>query len=334
MRSSSQIFPVSLVSAELVRDLAEDVYSLRPDRSTDTSVRIALTRVAVQGATTARRPPVVLLHGAFQNRGIWLTSDAQGLAAFLARQGCDVWLPELRGHGLTPRNQDYEQTRVVDLCKDDLPAINDFIVEQTGSHPVWVGHGWSAAVIATALAMGTLSPHQVAAVALIAPCLRYSARLSPIPGLNLVAHWRLQRQGVVEGLPFQGPEVEPYSLIVERMRWCGRRGLWSRRGKAGIWPGVPNIMVPLAVLMPPQDSRRHDEDAKHLYQQWGGQSKSWFSLDRPQITGDETLESSVLVTGPEAHTGVWSLLEEWLRGLNLKGESRAPEMRREQVAKI
>ena len=81
MRSSSQLFPVALVSAELVQDLAEDVYSLKPDRSADTSVRIALTRVTVQGETVMRRPPVVLLHGAFQNRGIWLTSDAQGLAA-------------------------------------------------------------------------------------------------------------------------------------------------------------------------------------------------------------------------------------------------------------
>src|SRR5690606_19603374 len=175
MRSSSQLFPVALVSAELVQDLAEDVYSLKPDRSADTSVRLSLTRVTVQGETIGRRPSVVLLHGAFQNRGLWLTLDAQGLAAYLARQGYDVWLPELRGHVLTPRNQAYEQTRVVDFWKDDLPAINDFIVEQTGSHPVWIGHGWSAAVIATALAMATLPSDRVGGVALVAPCLHYSA---------------------------------------------------------------------------------------------------------------------------------------------------------------
>ena len=86
--------------------------------------------------------------------------------------------------------------------------------------------------------------------------------------------------------------------------------------------------------MPPQVSRHQDEDAKHLFQQWGGLNKTWFSLDRLRITGDETLESSVLVTGLEAEAIVWPTLVEWLRGLNLKVESRAQEARREQVVKV
>ncbi len=333
MRSSSQLFPVALVSAELVQDLAEDVYSLKPDRSADTSVRLSLTRVTVQGEATGPRPPIVLLHGAFQNRGLWLTLDAQGLAAYLARQGYDVWLPELRGHGLTPRNQEYEQTRAVDFWKDDLPAINDFIVEQTGSHPVWVGHGWSAAVIATAVAMATLPPDRVGGVALVAPCLHYSASLVPVPGLNLLAHWRLRRQRVVEGQPDQGPEVEPYSLIQERMRWCRRGGVWSRRGKTSAWQGVPNISAPLAVLMPQQASRRHQDDAKHLFEQWGGQHKHWFALDRPASSAGASLESLDFVAGPEAQSGVWPTLAEWLQGLNLKADASMTLNRREQFAK-
>jgi len=143
----------------------------------------------------------------------------------------------------------------------------------------------------------------------------------------------LRRQGVVEGQPFQGPEVEPYSLILERMRWCRRGGVWSRRGKASVWQGVPNILTPLAVLMPQQASRRHEGDAKHLFEHWGGQNKSWFTLDRPKIFPGETPESSDLVAGQEAQATVWPLLAEWLQGLSLKGDVRMTVNGREQFAK-
>lgn len=53
MQSSSKLFPVALVSAELRGDLVEDVYRLKPNNSPDRSVELALTRLGLAGA--ARR---------------------------------------------------------------------------------------------------------------------------------------------------------------------------------------------------------------------------------------------------------------------------------------
>src|SRR5690606_19839690 len=84
MQSSSELFPVALVSAELRGDLSEDVYLLKPNNSPDCSVELALTRVGQAGAEGVRGVPVVLLHGSFSNRRFWYSPKGIGLGAYLA----------------------------------------------------------------------------------------------------------------------------------------------------------------------------------------------------------------------------------------------------------
>jgi hypothetical protein len=47
MQSSSNLFPVALISAERRGDLSEDVYRLKPGNSPDWSVEIAVTRLGM-----------------------------------------------------------------------------------------------------------------------------------------------------------------------------------------------------------------------------------------------------------------------------------------------
>ncbi len=68
MQSSSRLFPVALVSAELRADLTEDIYRLKPGNSPDASVELVVTRLGQQAAGERRGPPVILLHGSFSNR--------------------------------------------------------------------------------------------------------------------------------------------------------------------------------------------------------------------------------------------------------------------------
>ena len=111
MHSSSRLFPVALVSAELRGDLTEDVYRLKPNNSPDPSVELALTRMGLPGREQ-RGAPVILVHGSFSNRRFWYSPKAIGLGPYLARAGFDVWIPEMRGHGLSPRNLDYSRNSV------------------------------------------------------------------------------------------------------------------------------------------------------------------------------------------------------------------------------
>src|SRR5690606_30956891 len=140
MQSSSELFPVALLSAELRADLSEDVYLLKPGKSPDPSVELALTRLGRADQSGPRGVPVVLLHGSFSNRRFWYSPRCLGAGPYLARLGFDVWLVEMRGHGLSPRNRDYRRNRLGDYVRHDLPAIAAFVMEQSGQRPHWVGH--------------------------------------------------------------------------------------------------------------------------------------------------------------------------------------------------
>ena len=151
MQSSSKLFPVALLSAELRGDLTEDIYRLKPGNSPDTSVALALTRLGLADADAGSRVPVILLHGSFSNRRFWYSARGLGLGAYLAREGFDVWLAEMRGHGLSPRNRQYRFNTVADYARYDLPAIAAFVTEKSGQTPHWIGHSMGGITLAAAV---------------------------------------------------------------------------------------------------------------------------------------------------------------------------------------
>src|SRR6218665_2352672 len=166
MQSSSALFPVALMSAEFRGDLSEDVYRLKPSNSPDFSVELALTRLGMADHGETRGVPVILIPGSFSNRRFWYSPKGIGLGPYLARAGFDVWIAEMRGHGLSPRHLDYRKNRVADYARYDLPAIAAFVREQTGQAPHWIGHSLGGITLAAALGGRYLDEENVASVAL------------------------------------------------------------------------------------------------------------------------------------------------------------------------
>jgi poly[(R)-3-hydroxyalkanoate] polymerase subunit PhaC len=90
-------------------------------------------------------PSVVLCHGFGGNRFNFDLDDRHSLARYLIREGFDVWLVELRGHGRSkaaphmpasrrPWNMDHH-------VEMDLPAILQAIARLSGQQPmIWIGH--------------------------------------------------------------------------------------------------------------------------------------------------------------------------------------------------
>ena len=135
MQSSSTLFPVALLSAERRGDLSEDVYRIKAGNGPDPSVELAITRLGLADQVQAQGVPVILLHGSFSNRRFWYSPKGVGLGAYLARAGFDVWIPEMRGHGLSPRNLAWKHNSVAAYARDDLPLIAAFVREQSGQAP-------------------------------------------------------------------------------------------------------------------------------------------------------------------------------------------------------
>jgi len=97
--------------------------------------------------------PILMIHGAIENGRIFYTEKGKGLACYLARQGFDVYVADLRGRGNSKpsidKGADYGQTEAI---TQDLPAFVRYVSAQTGQKMHLVAHSWGGVLLASCLA--------------------------------------------------------------------------------------------------------------------------------------------------------------------------------------
>lgn len=98
--------------------------------------------------------PVLMLHGAIENGRIFYSESGKGLAPYLAQNGFDVYVADLRGRGKSrpPINRDssFGQTEAI---TEDIPAFIETIRRIRGQIPQhWVAHSWGGVLFSSVLA--------------------------------------------------------------------------------------------------------------------------------------------------------------------------------------
>lgn len=114
----------------------------------------------------ADAPSIFLLHGLLEDGTIYYSRTGQGLAYFLAENGFQVFVPDLRGKGRSwPSVTQLLRCRVVDLVTEDIPTLLDFIEAKTGRIPAFlVGHDFGGVLISSFLARYPEYRHAVTGV--------------------------------------------------------------------------------------------------------------------------------------------------------------------------
>lgn len=313
MQSSSNLFPVALASAERRGDLSEDVYRIKANNSLDFTTELAVTRLGLCDAPTDRGPAVVMLHGAFANRRFWYSPKGQGLGPTLVRAGYDVWIAEMRGHGLSPRNQGYASNQVDDYARYDVPAINAFVTEMNGRRPHWVGHSLGGTTLAVALGVGSLTDQHIASAALFGSQVSRRYGALRLPPLNWLARVLLRRFDQISGRRFKrGPEDEPMGVAVEWLRWQRRPGSW--------WDGLASSQVPLLAVAGAGDEQDPAWACRALFEQAGGKPRRFIELGHEGGYSRDFGHVEMLV-GEAAEREVWPLLLQWLQEAQAAGVS-------------
>ena len=319
MQSSSELFPVALMSAEFRNDLTEDVYRLKPGNSPDATVELALTRLGRPGHEAARGVPVILLHGSFSNRRFWYSPKAIGLGAHLARAGFDVWIAEMRGHGLSPRNQQYKGNRVSDYARYDLPAIGAFVREQTSQPPHWIGHSLGGTTLTAALGGQYLDEQHVASVALFGSQVSRVYWPLKVPPVEWGGRLLLKRFAHISGSRLKrGPEDEPIGLVLESLRWHGLFGRFGDK-QSDWWAGLAEVKVPVLAVSAEGDHQDPAWACHKLLKQFGSATREYLCLGRKSGFSDNFGHVEMLVSKP-AQREVWPLVEHWLQ------QQRLPEV--------
>ncbi len=239
MQSSSRLFPVALVSAELRADLTEDIYRLKPGNSPDASVELVVTRLGQQAAGERRGPPVILpareffqppllvLAACARIRSLPGAGGVRCLAAGNARPwpvDSQRWLPGQPGRrlrALRPAGAGLLHPRAVRAAGAlDWPL------------PRWGGAGGGAG-------RGYLDQARIASVALFGSQVSTAHWLFRLPMAGILARLLLRRVDALSGSRWrQGPEDEPVGVALEVLRW---HGLFGRFGEPGNdwWKGSP-----------------------------------------------------------------------------------------------
>lgn len=311
MQSSSKLFPVALISADIRGDLSEDVYRLKPGNSPDSSVQIALTRLGKAGSNGSRGIPVILLHGSFSNRRFWYSPKCIGFGPFLARAGFDVWIAEMRGHGLSPRNNSYSTNCVADYARYDLPAISAFVLEQNPQPAHWIGHSLGGTTLAGALGGQYLQGAQLASIALCGSQVSRNYWPLKIPPVQWLGRLLIKRFALLSGSRFKrGPEDEPIGLAVEALRW---HGLFGKFGDATSdwWKGLAQVSVPVLAISGAGDSQDPAWACRKLLEQFGSEQQAFVCLGKAHGFVADYGHIDMLVSKP-AQEEVWPLLINWI----------------------
>jgi pimeloyl-ACP methyl ester carboxylesterase len=96
--------------------------------------------------------PVLMIHGVIENGHIFYTKKGKGLACYLAEQGFDVYVADLRGRGkstpLISANSDFGQFEAI---TQDISMFLDYITKHTNKAMHVVSHSWGGVLMASCL---------------------------------------------------------------------------------------------------------------------------------------------------------------------------------------
>lgn len=300
------------MSAERRGDLVEDVYRLKPGNSPDPSVELALTRLGRVDAPEVRGQPVVLVHGSFSNRRFWYSPKGIGLGPYLARAGFDVWIAEMRGHGLSARNQRYRDNTVADYARYDLPAIAAFVKEQSGTVPHWLGHSLGGTTLAAALGGHYLGSGEAASVALFGSQVSRIYWPLKLPPVQWSGRLLLRSFEHVSGARFKrGPEDEPIGVALESLRWHGLFGRFGDRER-NWWTGLADTEVPVLAVAAEGDHQDPPWACRLLLERFGSAQRRFLCLGRKQGFSEDFDHLRMLVS-QSAQAEVWPLVSDWLQ---------------------
>ncbi|HEA3130938.1 TPA: alpha/beta fold hydrolase [Aeromonas hydrophila] len=188
-------------------------------------VRHIQPRVAVHGE------PILMVHGAIENGRIFYTESGKGLACFLARNGYQVYVADLRGRGLsTPAIAEQAEHGQHELITEDLPALHRWIAgRHAGFKLHWMAHSWGGVIMASTLVRFPELAEQVASLVFFGTKRGVSVQ-NPERWLkvdliwNRLAPWLARRNGFLAARSLKiGADDEPLRYLQETIPWvkCG-----------------------------------------------------------------------------------------------------------------
>jgi pimeloyl-ACP methyl ester carboxylesterase len=279
---------------------------------TEDGCELALTRLnrAAGGPT---RPPVILLHGSYSRRNFWLSPKGVGLGAYLHEDGFDVWIPELRGHGLSPKGDRYKTITAEDQIRFDLPAIQAYVCSETDQSVFWVAHSFGGVFLAASQSAGWLNTGPIRGMVTFGSQISRGERYLKIPLVGDFLCFLLNIIGVFPASRFGlGPEVESAGTMTEIIRWKKRGGSWRNSDGHGYWDGMGRVRAPLLAFAGAADRNDPPEGCRIMAEAMGSSDKTIVVLGREEGFSMDYDHVGMVVSKSSA-ADVWPMVRDWMQ---------------------
>jgi pimeloyl-ACP methyl ester carboxylesterase len=280
--------------------------------TTKDNSKIAISRVKPRGLEPLPFP-VVLVHGTYSTRSFWISPKGVGLGAYLADQGFDVWIPELRGHGLSPKEESFSDITAEAQIRFDLPAIQATVHSITGSPAFWIGHSFGGLFTLAALSMKWLEQEKVRGVITFGSQISLGDRYLKIPPLVWTFTALLKIIGHLPAPTFGlGPEIEPAGVILETFRWKKFRGKWTNSEGVSYWDGMGDITIPVLTYAAADDKNDPPAGCRKMHKSLGSIDKMFLILGQDGGYSKD-YDHVGMVVSKEAQEEIWPDLAAWLK---------------------
>jgi pimeloyl-ACP methyl ester carboxylesterase len=285
-----------------------DVYRIR----TADGAEIAVSRIRPRG-DGAFPYPVILVHGTYCTRSFWVSSKGIGMGVFLADQGFDVWIPELRGHGLSPKGDSFSRMTAEDQIRYDLPAIQEYVFDDTEASAFWIGHSFGGLYMIAAMSMKWLMHERVKGMATFGSQISLGDRYLKIPPVAWSIRLLMKAMGHLPAPKLGlGPEIEPAGVILETVRWKKLFGKWTDSEGKPYWDGIKEIEVPVMTFAAAKDKNDPAEGCKIIHDLYGSRDKIFIILGR-NYRFSKDYDHVGMIVSKEAQAEVWPDVAGWMR---------------------
>lgn len=278
----------------------------------DDNTRLAISRIKPR----IREPlpiPVILVHGTYSTRSFWVSDKGVGLGVYLADQGFDVWIPELRGHGFSPKGADFSKVTAEDQIRYDLPAIQDAVYTITESPAFWIGHSFGGLFILAALSVGWLEQSRIQSVVTFGSQISLGDRYLKIPPVAWALSAILWLKGDFPAPRFGlGPEIESAGTMLETIRWKKFRGTWANSQGLSYWDGLENISIPVMTYAAANDKNDPPAGCRKIHKRIGSTDKMFMVLGK-DAGFSRDYDHVGMVVSKAAQKEVWPDLAGWLK---------------------
>ena len=273
---------------------------------------LALTRIPPKPGSDPAGP-VILLHGSYSKRNFWISPGGVGLARFLAESGWDAWIPELRGHGLSPKTPGYAKITAEDQIRYDLPAIQQHVASATGHKPFWIAHSFGGVYLYFSLAAGWIPADGIRGMTVLGSQFTEGEKYLKFPLLEWICRGILRAIGSFPAPSFgMGPETEPAATMIEIIRWKGLIGRPVNSEGFDYRKGFPHITAPILALAGAADHNDPPKGCRSACDLAGSADKRFVVLGRAAGFSKD-YDHTGMIIAKQARAEVWPLIERWMR---------------------